>query len=194
MPTKFFYNGKEPFTLPRPFNKAVKPGVIGYLRDEVATVLTLLGGLNKKPAELVLEKVELSKVPANGFDDYDPFDDYRQASIETTGSGGDVIWTWTLPENSHFSGHFIFSAKNQDAAGHIRYERVLSAYHEGGVAAIDAGMPLTPTTDVDTIGVVSDPAFSVSGSILTVRVSGKAATNIQWNMAVDIVASSAAHN
>lgn len=189
MPTKLFYNGKEPLSLPKPYDVLLRAGVTGYLRDSSATIRALFPN---PPAELVLSDIDEADVPAGGYDALDDFNDWRKATLLTTNATQTVIWEKTLDDNSSYSLHIVIAGKRVGGAGRGRFERVASVYRESaGVATLEAGHPLIPTVDVNAAA-WGGVDVVVTGNKVQVKVTGKVSTNIRWNMAVDIVAAYAA--
>jgi len=103
---------------------------------------------------------------------------YENATTQTTSSAVTTLWSQTLSDESACLVEAHVVAKKDDASDRAAYVRRALVYRDGGAAVMQGAVSTTETIESDAAW---DCTVDVSGNDVRVRVTGKAATTIDWD-------------
>lgn len=103
--------------------------------------------------------------------------DFVTSTLQTTTVTQQTIDSFTLLDNSVYHVSAMLAAF-EDGANQASYEIKVLVYRDGGGATLGAGG--TTTVHADESEAVWDAVFGVTANDLTVLITGKAASTIQW--------------
>lgn len=110
----------------------------------------------------------------------------ENTKIQTTGASATTLWSRTLPTSSVLHVRAEIVGIKSDGSDRARYVREFTYYRASGNATL-ADTDYAPIPDYESDATWGGPALAVATGTVSLQVTGKAATTINWRARVQIL-------